>query len=113
MGWCQYGYVHELPRFDANRDNRRLPQDVGEPPVWRITCFTVDQRHRGRGVAGIALKAATEAIRKRGGGIVEAYPTVRRGAYREYLGTISMFQKAGFEVVAPFGKNNVVMRRTI
>jgi len=52
-------------------------------------------------VASAALKAALQAIRDGGGGIVEAYPIIRWGAYREYLGTVSMFQKEGFKVVAP------------
>jgi hypothetical protein len=28
-------------------------------------------------------------------------------------GTISMFEKQGFETVAPFGSSNVTMRRTV
>jgi len=31
----------------------------------------------------------------------------------KYHGTVSMFQKEGFRIVEPFGKSNVVMRRTI
>jgi len=81
--------------------------------LWRITCFVVDKKYRERGVASAALKAALEAIRSKGGGLVEAYPIIRWGAYREYLGTVSMFQKEGFKIVAPFGKSNVVMRRKL
>lgn len=66
VGWCQFGPADELP---ARRDQ-------GQPPanVWRITCFVVMRRQRRRGIAGIALRAALEAIRRRGGGIVEATP---------------------------------------
>src|SRR6266571_2056594 len=32
---------------------------------------------------------------EQGGSLVEACPIVRWGAYREYLGTVSMFQKEG------------------
>jgi GNAT superfamily N-acetyltransferase len=81
--------------------------------LWRITCFVVDKNYRKRGVASAALKAALEAIRKKGGGLVEAYPITRWGAYADYRGTVSMFQKEGFKIVAPIGKSNVVMRRTI
>lgn len=113
VGWCQYGSRDELPRIDNNRSYRRLARESGTKRLWRITCFTVDKKHRERGVASAALKAALQAIRDKGGGLVEAYPIIHWGAYREYLGTVSMFQKEGFKVVAPFGKSNVVMRRSI
>ncbi len=113
VGWCQYGPREELPRIDNNPMYRKLAPEGTTKRFWRITCFVVDRKHRKRGVAKTALKAALEAIRKTGGGIVEAYPIIRWGAYREYLGTVSMFQNEGFKIVAPFGKNNVVMQRTI
>ncbi len=112
VGWCQYGPQEELPRIDNNRSYRRLaPQNV--KGMWRITCFVVDRKHRRRGVASAALRAALEGIWKKGGGLVEAYPITQWGAYREYHGTVSMFQKEGFRVVAPYGKSNVVMRKII
>jgi len=113
VGWCQYGSKEELPRLDNTRGHRGLAPEGDMTRLWRITCFVVDPKYRKRGVASAALKAALEAIRNKGGGLVEAYPIVRWGAYREYLGTASMFQKEGFKIVAPFGKNNVVMQRKI
>jgi ribosomal protein S18 acetylase RimI-like enzyme len=112
VGWCQYGSWDELPRFDGLGPSRPMPEGETKK-VWRITCFTVDRKHRSRGVAKIALRAALDAIGKKGGGLVEAYPITRWGAYREYLGTASMFRKEGFDVVAPFGVSNVVVRKTI
>ena len=113
VGWCQYGPTEELPRIDSNREYRALVQECGVEKLWRITCFVVDKRHRKRRVATAALKAALRAIRERGGGLIEAYPMIRFGGYRDWFGTVSMFRKQGFKVVAPFGKSNVVMRRTI
>ena len=111
VGWCQYGSWDELPRFD--RVGGRTRPEARGGRLWRITCFTVDRKHRGRGVAKIALRAALDSIGRKGGGLVEAYPVARWGAYREYLGTASMFEKEGFEVVAPFGANNVVVRKAV
>ncbi|MGQ0797758.1 MAG: GNAT family N-acetyltransferase [Methanobacteriota archaeon] len=111
VGWCQYGPREELPRVDSSHAYRRLALESNTAKHWRITCFVVHTRHRNRGVARAALKAALEAIRKKGGGLVEAYPIVRSGAYQEYLGSVSMFRKEGFKIVAPLGKSNVVMRR--
>lgn len=113
VGWCQFGPWEELPRFENRLSRLRPAPGDDKEKLWRITCFVVDARYRQRGVATAALKAALEAIRKKGGGLVEAYPMRRWGPYREYLGIVSMFNKAGFETVAPFGKDNVVMRRTI
>jgi ribosomal protein S18 acetylase RimI-like enzyme len=111
VGWCQYGSWKELPRFDHFR---RSTRPGGDPEkLWRITCFTVDRRYRSQGVAKIALRAALDSIRRKGGGLVEAYPITRWGAYREYLGTVSMFKKEGFEVVTKFGDNNAIVRREV
>jgi ribosomal protein S18 acetylase RimI-like enzyme len=111
VGWCQYGHWDELPRFYSV--SRRAGKTGKAEKLWRITCFTVDRKHRGRGVAKIALRAAMDSISRKGGGLVEAYPIARWGAYREYLGTLSMFRKEGFKVVAPFGANNVVVRKIV
>ena len=93
IGWCQYGSSAELhgrgQPGDAAKETGGQPvatpaETSGQPHVnaaaepsdlvWRVTCFVVDRRHRRRGVAGLALRAALEAIRKKGGGVVEAYP---------------------------------------
>ncbi len=113
VGWCQFGRSEELPRFDGNPKYREATAGRDPRPVWRITCFTVDPRFRGQGVARTALDAALDAIRANGGGLVEAYPVVRWDAPAQYLGPRSMFEKAGFEAVAPFGTNNLVMRKTL
>ena len=113
VGWCQYGSREELPRIDSSPSYRGLAPGGDAGRVWRITCFVVDKKYRKQGVASAALKAALEAIRNKGGGLVEAYPIVRWGAYREYLGTVSMFKKQGFKIVAPFGESNVVMRKKV
>lgn len=120
VGWCQYGRCEELPRIDNKRNYRGLaPQ--GKQKLWRITCFAVLKPHRRRGVAKAALRAALESIRRQGGGLVEAYPITRwlsRAFGNESThGTASMFRKAGFKLVAPFGatrfSSHVLMRRRV
>jgi GNAT superfamily N-acetyltransferase len=115
VGWCQFGSNEELPRMQHHPQYRKLALNDARygKKFWRITCFTVEKKYRRTRVASVALKAALEAIRKRGGGLVEAYPIKRYGSYREYLGIASMFEREGFEKVAPFGRNNVVMRKMI
>lgn len=113
IGWCQYGPKEELPRIDAGTIYRKLSLGSEGRKLWRITCFWVDRRYRNRGVASAALKAALDSIRKKGGGLVEAYPAVRKGFPADWTGTLSMFKKEGFGVVAPYGRYNVLVRRTI
>jgi ribosomal protein S18 acetylase RimI-like enzyme len=118
VGWCQYGRRGELPRLDHSRNYQSLsPKDENEK-LWRITCFVVDKNYRKSGVASTALKAALESIRKKGGGLVEAIPVRKtdQGPGYMYTGTVSMFEKAGFKIVGPFGTgrtSTVVMRRVI
>jgi len=117
VGWCQYGTQDELPRIDAGRNYRKVgpPKNAGR--LWRITCFFVDKRYRGRGVAKAGLKAALTSIQEQGGGVVEAYPVVSKkmAAVPEWrwFGTPSMFEKEGFVEVAPLGTSLVLMRREI
>ncbi len=117
VGWCQYGIREELPRIDAGRGYRKVRPPDRDERLWRITCFFVDRRYRGKGVAKMALKAALESIKRRGGGVVEAYPVVsgKMAAVPEWrwFGTPSMFRKEGFDIVAPLGTSGVLMRRTI
>src|SRR2546428_4221552 len=74
VGWCQYGGQEELPRIDARRTYRKVAPPVADQKLWRITCFFVDPKYRGRGVAKFGLRAALDSIGNKGGGGVEAYP---------------------------------------
>jgi GNAT superfamily N-acetyltransferase len=129
VGWCQYDRREELPRIDASPNYRGLAPQQGSTNLWRITCFVVVRSQRRRGVATAALQAALESIKKKGGGLVEAYPLIdwgnlrrseirRRGRAPSFgnvstHGTVSMFERQGFKTVAPFGILNVLMRRTV
>src|ERR1043166_3871714 len=86
IGWCQFGPREELPILENQRKELlkgapgwkrewAFPADRDHNGrVWRITCFCTDKRFGQLGIAGIALRAALKAIRKRGGGLVEAFP---------------------------------------
>ena len=113
VGWCQYGLREELPRIERGRKYRALAAGLGPPPRWRITCFFVDRPFRRSGAARFALHAALEAIRRRGGGVVEAYPATHGRAVATWFGTRSMFEREGFRVIRPFGQSNVLVRREI
>jgi len=104
--------------MDHNRNYRRLKLESEGPKLWRITCFVVDKDYRRRGVATAALNGAIDAIRKQGGGVVEAFPVSRtdQGPGYMYTGRVSTFKKAGFRIVGTLATGRtgtVAMRRTV
>ena len=111
-GWVAVAPRDEYPRLDRSPKLRRLD----DRPVWSITCFTIDRRHRRRGVAAALLDAAVDFARRRGAEVVEAYPIDTVGGKRSsadlYTGTLAMFERAGFEEVARRGGRPIV-RRTV
>lgn len=117
VGWCQYGTDEELPRIDSGRSYKKMGKPAGAEKLWRITCFFVDRKFRGKGVAKVALKAALRSIRSQGGGIVEAYPIVSKkmAAVPEWrwFGTPPMFEREHFTTVARLGTSGVLMRRVV
>jgi GNAT superfamily N-acetyltransferase len=97
IGWCQFGPKSELP-FSAG-------ESESDKSKWRITCFVTDKRFRRHGVARVALRAAVEAIRRRGGGLIEAHPLAVDASW-PYTGTVRLFAAEGFEEVRGFVVNS-------
>src|SRR2546426_4665987 len=117
VGWCQYGGQEELPRIDARRTYRKVAPSVGDTKLWRITCFFVDPKYRGHGVAKVALKAALTSIKNQGGGVVEAYPVVsaKMAAVPEWrvFGAPGRLRRGRVETVARRRTERVLLRESI
>jgi GNAT superfamily N-acetyltransferase len=99
VGWVSLG-----PRDDYERlAFSKVLAPVDDQPVWSIVCFVVDRKSRRQGVAAALLDAAVDYARDHGATVVEAYPVDTEGdripAASAYHGTLSMFERAGFEVV--------------
>lgn len=113
IGWCQFGPREELPRVGTMKDYK-VP---ASEDCWRITCFFVDRRHRRRGVAREALRAAIRLIRAQGAELVEAYPIdVRQKKYsssRLWFGSLRLFEEFGFTKVGRLGKNQWIVRKQL
>lgn len=95
VGWAA---VH--PRADTSfAGNRRIPQ-VDDVDVWSVWCIRVRPGHRGRGISHALLAGAVEFARAEGAPAVEGYPVDNRGAKVDltmaYVGTRSLFERAGF-----------------
>ena len=103
VGWCHAAPKSELLNVEGEKD----------PKVGAIVCFVVAPDQRRQGVATALLDAALEHLRKRGMTKAEAYPFLgeidpARWAQSNYVGPLSMYVKAGFEVAEKQGDNAVV-----
>ena len=114
VAWCQFGPAEGFPRYDRGRAYAKLALGADELPQWRISCLFADKHRRRAGLAKFALHSAIVSIRKRGGGVVEAFPLDVPGTtHPPYTGSIKMYKREGFREVARLGKNTVLMRRII
>jgi GNAT superfamily N-acetyltransferase len=101
VGWVSVG-----PRSDYERlTYSRILAPVDDTPVWSIVCFVVGRKSRRQGVALALLDAAIDYARRHGATTLEAYPIEipaggKVDAALVYKGTLTMFERAGFEVVA-------------
>lgn len=113
VGWCQFGWPQELPCIHNERAYLATNPTL---PDWRITCFFSGKGYRGKGVAEAALKGTIEQIVRLGGGRIEGYPedTEGRKASPAFLfnGSLSLFERNGFERSRQIGKHKWVVTRT-
>ena len=95
VGWAA---VH--PRADTSfAHNRKIPH-VDDLDVWSVWCIRVRPGHRGAGISLDLLAGAVEFARANGAPAIEGYPVDNKGARVDltmaYVGTVSLFQRAGF-----------------
>jgi len=99
VGWCGIGPRSEMERLVRSRT---IPI-VDQLPVWAIVWFLVRTGYRRRGVARALLQGAIECARSHGVPALEAYPVDPDGRRINtsfaYVGTLPMFEKAGFRRV--------------
>jgi GNAT superfamily N-acetyltransferase len=106
----QFGRIERSPLFKAN------PGDETREGVWSITCFFIHRDHRSGGIASLLLSHAVEHAAKKGARVVEGYPLdpahkERWNSAEAYIGTIGMFERAGFEVAERRKPARPLMRR--
>src|SRR5215207_4402414 len=102
VGWAA---IH--PRADTTfARNRKIPH-VDDLPVWSLWCIRVRPGHRGRGVAHALVSGAVDYAASQGAPAVEGYPVDNAGRRVDltmaYVGTRSLFEKAGFTLAAGTG----------
>jgi len=99
VGWCGMGPRTEMERLSRSRT---IPR-IDDRPVWSIVCFLVRAGYRRQGVAQALLAGAVDFARQHGAVGLEAYPIDAEGRRVDvafaYVGTTSMFERAGFRRV--------------
>ncbi|HSO28717.1 MAG TPA: GNAT family N-acetyltransferase [Candidatus Sulfomarinibacteraceae bacterium] len=114
VGWVSLG-----PRADFERIVRsKVIPTIDDRPVWSIVCFAVSTGARGQGVAKALLDGAIDYAREQGAEALEAYPVfLDPGAEIQpeaaFTGTLPMFERVGFTVVAERASDPSASRRRV
>ena len=98
VGWCHIAPRAEITRLAASK----LIRPIDDLPVWSIICVVVRSGHRKQGVTGHLIEGAVAHAAAQGAPAVETYPVDPQGRMdltMAFVGTRSMFERCGFEVV--------------
>lgn len=111
VGWCNVGPRSAMGRLVRSRT---IPA-VDEVPVWAVVCFVVRVGHRRQGVTEELLHGAVEYARRHGAPAIEGYP-IDPGGKRVntadvYVGTMGIFERAGFRRVGQTGATSARLPR--
>ncbi|WP_123919884.1 GNAT family N-acetyltransferase [Georgenia muralis] len=102
VGWAAVAPRAELPFARS----RKIPH-VDDLPVWSLWCIRVQPGQRGRGIAHALVDGAVAYARAEGAPAIEGYPVDNGGRRVDltmaYVGTRSLFEKAGFVKAADTG----------
>ena len=117
-GWCSIA-----PRSTYRRlmRSRTIPF-LDERDAWSAVCFVVRAPFSGHGLMHHLLDGAVEHAARHGAQVVEGYPVdpggTRVDAISGYVGTVGLFEAAGFRRAAPTTahsghRDRWIMRREI
>jgi GNAT superfamily N-acetyltransferase len=105
VGWISIAPREEFTAILQSPQYRPHDEDEG---VWSIVCLAIDKPARQRGVAGELVHAAVGHAFARGASAVEAYPHVLDG--RDYMGSVPLYERAGFVRVRDANKRAIYRR---
>lgn len=117
VGWLSVSPRSAIPKLTRSK----VIRPVDDVEVWSIICLVVRGGHRRRGVTGHMIEGAVAHAAGQGAVAVEAYPADpdgRMDTTMAFVGTRSMFEPAGFEVIGvtdatASGMPRLVMRRML
>jgi len=114
VGWCSVAPRATYERLV--RSKTLLPID--DKPTWAVICFFIAPDARGKHLALPLLQAAVNYAISQGASIVEGYPVESqydaKGKLKRdpsaFMGTLRVFEDAGFEEAAVNEKGRKLMR---
>ena len=118
-GWCSIA-----PRSTYRRlmNSRTIPF-VDDEDAWSAVCFVVKPAYRGQGLMNTLLEGAVQHAQDQGARFVEGYPIEATDDRRVdiisgYVGTTTLFERAGFEramktTAHSGGRDRWIMRKQI
>ncbi len=98
VGWCHIAPRAQIPRLVASL----LIRPLDDVTVWSIICVVVRAGHRRQGITQHLIEGAVAHAASQGAPAVETYPVDPPGRMdltMAFVGTRSMFEACGFEVV--------------
>lgn len=115
VGWMQIGPRADVPEWNnPGRVSSPLPDGPAEDPqVWAVSCFFFRSNRRGKGLSHAMLAAGIGFARRSGARLVEAAPMDRAKQSKSvglFVGSTSVFLKAGFRQVAAVKEGRPLMR---
>lgn len=115
VGWLALGRRRDFKRLDRAPSLKCDDADQ----VWSLPCFFVHRDWRNQGVASALLEAAVKVLRRQEAQVVEGYPVKSSKGLEHipaafaYTGTVPLFLKQGFELVAERPKGRQRVRRRL
>ncbi|MET0716713.1 MAG: GNAT family N-acetyltransferase [Mycetocola sp.] len=118
VGWAGIAPRSELHPIEHSR---RIPH-IDDLPAWSLWCIRVRPGFRKQGVTQALIRGAVDYARGRGAPVVEGYPVDNNGERVDqtmaFVGTRSMFERAGFTKAADTdsvsgGFPRIVMRKML
>jgi GNAT superfamily N-acetyltransferase len=110
VGWCSVAPREEFSSLERSPVLKRLD----DQPVWSVVCFYVAKEFRGQGVAEALIGGALDYVKRRGGTLLEAYPTPPKATplapVSSFMGLPAMFGRAGFVECARPSRSKIIMR---
>ncbi len=115
VGWMQIGPRADVPEWNnPGRSSSPLPDaPADDPAVWAVSCFFFRSRMRGKGLSHRMLAAGIDHARANGARLLEASPMDQAKQSKSvglFVGSTSVFARAGFRTVAQAKPNRPLMR---
>lgn len=113
VGFIQFGPISEYKTAHFFYKDHPFPNKG-----WCIVCVTVQPECRGKGLALAMVKKVLSDLKKRGVGVVDAFPMKSSRSWSQVsVGPSGLFEKAGFksifEMKLPNGEIEAIMRRKL